>query len=134
MKICACYEVIKRRQYTYHPNTGQPVGHDVNESICNGTQEKDLCSCGGDETKCDFYPEVREKAKIELEKNMTNRDFLFSITDNERLAEYLVDIGWDCHLCSEHERLDNEPLLRGEGCDEQCVRHCSEWLRQRVKG
>ena len=29
---------------------------------CNGTKERDECSCGGDRTKCDFYPEVREKA------------------------------------------------------------------------
>ncbi len=29
---------------------------------CNGTRERDECSCGGDRTKCDFYPEVREKA------------------------------------------------------------------------
>jgi hypothetical protein len=32
---------------------------------CNGTRERDECSCGGDRTKCDFYPEVREKAKKE---------------------------------------------------------------------
>ena len=29
---------------------------------CNGTRERDECSCGGDRTKCDFYPKVREKA------------------------------------------------------------------------
>ena len=32
---------------------------------CNGTKERDECSCGGDITKCDFYPEIREKAKKE---------------------------------------------------------------------
>ena len=26
-----------------------------------GTKEKDLCSCQGDESKCDFYPEKRNK-------------------------------------------------------------------------
>lgn len=26
---------------------------------CNGTREQDLCSCGGDESRCDFYPEKR---------------------------------------------------------------------------
>jgi hypothetical protein len=30
--------------------------------VCNGTREQDVCSCGGDRTKCDFYPEVRQKA------------------------------------------------------------------------
>ena len=35
-------------------------------ACCNGTRERDECSCGGDRTKCDFYPEVREKALIEI--------------------------------------------------------------------
>ena len=30
--------------------------------VCMGTKEQDECTCGGDRTKCDFYPEVREKA------------------------------------------------------------------------
>ena len=29
---------------------------------CFGTKELDACDCGGDETKCDFYPERRHKA------------------------------------------------------------------------
>lgn len=53
--------------------------------------------------------------------------------DDEELAEYLVEAGWDCHLCQEHYRLDNEPLLRGERCDEECVNHCLEWLKKRVE-
>ena len=59
----------------------------------------------------------------------TNSDRIRSMNDEE-LAKHLVDIGWDCHLCAEHGRLDNEPLLRGEKCDEKCVEHCLEWLRQ----
>lgn len=34
---------------------------------CWGTRECDECSCGGDRTKCNFYPEVREKALKEQE-------------------------------------------------------------------
>ena len=49
---------------------------------------------------------------------------------DEELANHLHEIGWDCHLCAEHRRLDNEPLLRGEKCDEKCVEHCLEWLKQ----
>lgn len=59
----------------------------------------------------------------------TNADNIRSMNDEE-LAEILVDIGWDCHLCSEHERLDNAPLLKNERCDEQCVKHCLEWLKR----
>lgn len=29
---------------------------------CSGTREIDPCNCGGDRTKCDFYPEIREEA------------------------------------------------------------------------
>ena len=31
---------------------------------CSGTKELDLCDCGGDETKCDFYPEKRKSALV----------------------------------------------------------------------
>ena len=60
---------------------------------------------------------------------MTNADRIRYMTDEE-LAKHLVDIGWDCHLCAEHRRLDNEPLLRGEKCDEKCAENCLEWLQQ----
>ena len=33
------------------------------ESRCLGTKEVETCSCGGDESKCDFYPEKRKKAE-----------------------------------------------------------------------
>ena len=61
--------------------------------------------------------------------SQTNADRIRAMTDEE-LATHLHDIGWDCHLCAEHGRLDNEPLLRGEKCDEKCVEHCLEWLQQ----
>lgn len=59
----------------------------------------------------------------------TNADRIRAMSD-EKLAKHLYDIGWDCHLCAEHKRLDNEPLLRGEKCDEKCVENCLEWLKQ----
>ena len=62
------------------------------------------------------------------EYRMTNADRIRNMSDEE-LATHLHDIGWDCHLCAEHGRLDNEPLLRGEKCDEKCVEHCLEWLQ-----
>ena len=62
-------------------------------------------------------------------KPQTNADRIRAMSDEE-LARHLHCIGWDCHLCSEHERLDNEPLLRNEKCDENCFEHCLEWLKQ----
>ena len=67
--------------------------------------------------------------RITTHKTITNGDRIRAMSD-EGLAGHLHEIGWDCHLCSEHMRLDNEPLLRGERCDEKCVKHCLEWLQQ----
>ena len=36
------------------------------ESRCLGTKEVDRCNCGGDESKCDFYPEKRKAAEKKL--------------------------------------------------------------------
>ena len=60
---CDCYHIEKKRQYTYHPITGDPIGHDVYVGVCWGTKECEECSCGGDKIQCDFYPEVRKKAR-----------------------------------------------------------------------
>ena len=59
----------------------------------------------------------------------TNADRIRAMSDEE-LATHLHDIGWDCHLCAEHIRLDNEPLLRDQRCDENCFEHCLKWLKQ----
>ena len=32
-------------------------------AICNGTKERDMCHCGGDVKKCDFYPKKRGEQK-----------------------------------------------------------------------
>lgn len=83
---------------------------------CKGTKEVDPCP-GYD--KCEWYkPDYK-----------TNADRIRAMSDEE-LAKHLVDIGWDCHLCAEHRRLDNEPLIRWKKCDEKCAEHCLEWLKQ----
>lgn len=63
----------------------------------------------------------------------TNAELIRGLTDEE-LASYLVKIGWDCSQCSEHERLENESLLRGDECDMQCTKHCLGWLKQPREG
>ena len=91
--------------------------------ICHNTScsnhGKDI-SFLGDGWKCNYIPVP------------TNADRIRAMNDEE-LAEHLVDIGWDCNFCEEHLRLDNEPLLRGEKCDEKCAEHCLEWLQQPAK-
>ena len=34
--------------------------------VCLGTREIDRCNCGGDESKCDFYPEKRKVAEKKM--------------------------------------------------------------------
>ena len=63
----------------------------------------------------------------------TNADRIRSMGVVE-LAKHLVDIGWDCHFCTEHCQLDNEPLMRGEKCDKKCAEHCLKWLQQPTEG
>ena len=104
----------------------------------------DKCKYKGEYQEMMFRPInvcLRETNLIEAIKNYdaekcpykkTNADYIRSRNDEE-LAEYLVDIGWDCNFCSEHKRLDNEPLLRGEKCDEHCVEHCLQWLKMATK-
>lgn len=65
-------------------------------------------------------------------KPMTNADRIRAMSDEE-LAVYFTEDGWECHYCTEHERLDGHPLLRDERCDEKCEEHCLDWLRQPVK-
>ena len=62
----------------------------------------------------------------------TNADHIRSMTDEE-LAVFLECFS-GCHYCSEHERLENEPLLRGERCDEDCEKHMLNWLKQPYSG
>ena len=85
-------------------------------------------------SRCPNHETVKESGAYlcgvldERKRKRTNADRIRSMSDDE-LATHLHDIGWDCHLCAEHGRLDNEPLLRGEKCDKKCVEHCLEWLQ-----
>jgi hypothetical protein len=52
--------------------------------VCWGTKECEACSCGGDESKCDFYEDKRKNATPKT----TNADRIRSMTDEE-LAEFI---------------------------------------------
>ena len=90
--------------------------------LCVNCKQKNRC------TMC--WKTSNKKCPHFIQK--TNADRIRAMSDEE-LAAHLHDIGWDCNLCAEHRRLDNEPLLRGEKCDEKCVEHCLEWLQQTAK-
>ena len=118
MKKCDCYHTQPKTRYTYNPITGQPIAHDIEVGVCWGTKETDECSCNGDRTKCDFYPEVRKKARKEFEckKPITRADNIRSMSD-EQLAKLLaqgiyndkkIDIDEICHkgMCLDDETCD----------------------------
>jgi hypothetical protein len=49
MTICDCYRYNEARK----------------RHECLGTKECEECTCCGDESKCNFYPERREKAVLD---------------------------------------------------------------------
>lgn len=67
MEKCDYYREGIKAEPRYSQYTGNYVGSvDVKYGYCTGTKELDKCCCGGDRTKCDFYPDVREKAIKEV--------------------------------------------------------------------
>ncbi len=101
--ICECYRADR--------NFLGEVG------VCWGTAERDACSCGGDKSKCDFYPSVREKGK----KPQTNADRIRGYTDEE-LAELIANYAGCAHCPGYHVP-----------CDNRCKEHWLDWLKQEAR-
>ncbi len=76
MKKCDCYRTIETFHHDY-PYYGIV-------STCNGTKEREECSCGGDRTKCNFYPDVREEANKELKRKLPTYKCLVIAFDNSQ--------------------------------------------------
>ena len=49
--------------------------------VCLGTKEIDRCSCGGDESKCNFYPEKRKAA----EKSMNTAEMWLKAQEDGKM-------------------------------------------------
>lgn len=64
---CDCYYTQEAIKQTYNPLTGgtMPQLHTV--GVCWGTKERDECKCGGDKSRCDFYPAKRDPLANALE-------------------------------------------------------------------
>lgn len=68
-KCCECYfEQEVMDPYLYDRRL---VGR------CNGTKERDECRCGGNPAKCDFYPEIREKARRQTQEYKDAKELEF---------------------------------------------------------
>lgn len=58
MKKYNCWEEVTK--YV----TGTNCSYCQQVQICNGTKEREECSCNGDKSKCNFYPENRKEKKM----------------------------------------------------------------------
>ena len=86
--ICECYYTTTKHIVDYDWYDSHAIGgYDKIVGHCNGTKEGEECSCGGDVSKCDFYPEKRTSKK---EYHITsNREWLNSLS-NEELADWFL--------------------------------------------
>ena len=61
---------------------------------------------------------------------MTNYDHIKAMSVEE-MADYFAYM-FDCNLCPEQQRLSDNPLLEDERCDNNCMKHCKQWLESEV--
>lgn len=81
MEKCNCY-----REY-------MSVGFDTGRARCFGTRECDPCTCGGDESKCNFYPEKRENAnKNQNETEVCTKQEKRKLTKAQAEKEFDIEI------------------------------------------
>ena len=57
MNICPCWKEYVKYVIKEDESYSKPI------QICNGTKEREECSCNSDPTKCNFYPEKRKENK-----------------------------------------------------------------------
>ena len=59
METCSCYHEV-----TTHINDGYGKFKHETRYECYGTKEREECTCGGDRTKCNFYPDIKLAAEL----------------------------------------------------------------------
>lgn len=93
MSKCDCYRVRAERHYFSDYDKGYaaaqgrylPDYEDTYKGVCLGTKESDVCDCGGDKSKCDFYERVRAEAAEE--KNLLTKKNVLEEIEN-LIGEY----------------------------------------------
>ena len=61
MNKCSCWE--EKYQIIGWHNAQTPMFSKKPIQRCNGTKEREECTCNGDTTKCNFYPDKRKEKK-----------------------------------------------------------------------
>lgn len=77
MNKCDCYHVDPEI-HCFVDENGDSVYGNINVPRCWGTKESDVCDCGGDKSKCNFYERVRAEA-AEEKKFSERKDILEEI-------------------------------------------------------
>ena len=75
MERCDCYET--------RTETAGPWKNNYLYGVCLGTREVEMCNCGGDESKCTFYPEKRKAA----EKKMNTAEMWLKAQEDGKIYE-----------------------------------------------
>ena len=79
MSKCDCYRV-ESEIHCFVDENGVPIYENINVPHCWGTKEKDICNCGGDKSKCNFYRRVRAET-VEEKSFLTTKNALEEIED-----------------------------------------------------
>lgn len=77
MSKCDCYHIESETHWLVEGD-GCAVRGTINVPRCWGTKERDICDCGGDKSKCNFYERVRIEA-AEEKKFSERKDVLDEI-------------------------------------------------------
>lgn len=80
MNKCDYYRV-ESEIHCFVDENGVPIYKSINVPRCCGTKEKDVCDCGGDKSKCNFYERVRAEAAEEKKNLSTTKNALEEIED-----------------------------------------------------
>ena len=93
MKKCKCWEIKYQIVGWYDAET--PIFSNNPIQRCNGTKEREECSCDGDESKCNFYPEKRKKSKTMSTTEMSKQRQLRTMAKSEAEKRFNIKIVGD---------------------------------------
>ena len=79
-KCCSCYHTETITKYLYDTINGNRVNWEHTIGKCWGTKECEECFCKGEESNCDFYPDIRVKAE-EVSKGETPKTLKQKLSD-----------------------------------------------------
>lgn len=99
---CKYFDTIKKKHYIYDRVDGSFSSQiaDMEYYVCKGTDDRAICTCGGDMTKCDYYmpSAIKQLSALAISRDVIDQlywDDLINEDDNDALRTI-----W---LCAERE-------------------------------